>query len=1356
MASLASAADVAPFTFKGVASASQQEYWDLLMKYKVFGTNGIYITGQNVSLNDTLGWFGTATGQLNMESGNCGHSIGGPVLIGGHLILSDSRDTLTGPVRVMGNIEYPFGLNWNPSSYNIAGIHCVKGTVHEGYAQLIKSDMAFLGEDYDNCPESVPQVNTSLKIPVGPTEASDVHGLLVIDNETKYIDVPAGEGVFDYYIEGIHFENIATLNIRMPAGGRLTRIFVGNEGLVFGSAHPTIRVVYMGDEALWNASYQAWVSGTSTPVASKDYAGNLLFYSAEDIMWPALEMTDTIQGTYVSAKNIVTGEHMTLAGQLLADTVFIRAFFDSFLFVPFDPPVISPTLMLSPGITFPENEKDVPVPVVLDHAASTDVTFKYCYDVVGEMNTAAGYAAIKDFIGTKKSYFPVCGNSEDLTAVIEAGTTEPTDETKIYINVAKDDEIEGNELLKLKIFDLSGAVLADGSHEGVISLTIADVTPKPSFVQDTGRYYYVAENSPTGKIINIFPVKNATLVDDLYLAVKYQVFGGSATVSSSSVFDEQLVIDGSESYASLFVDEGELLDYEMAPDSFRVTITLKDLDENEYDSVVAVIQITDVNEAPVITGLEDMNKDYAGSPTPFTLYPKENLAAGSIIGAVHASDPDIYNRMRFGALEYSIVDPYGSIPFEMDSNMIVVKDASKLDYEMARNFTFDVEVTNCERSVSTGKPLNGETCLITTQRVTVKIQNVNEAPVIDADKKVETIEIPENSISGSAVFVYDVFDEDTGDASKLTAMYRVLESSIKNGTKFDSLFNIVYNASLQKIIMTVKNGNLLDYEALRQTTSRNDPDPQIKVSIVVQDPYGLADTVVRIIDITDVNEPPLVLDDVFDVSEDAEPGTIVGTIKAIDVDSLSKYVYGSLYYSLLGGDTAMFKISSTGVLTLKEELDYETKNEYKVIVRVDDGVFFVDSEITINVEDVIEWSEVLITEFSDEEFEWFYPDTVYTAYKKGTITWIQDGKIISKDTTLEKGENVIEISYFGLSKNYPGRDTIVIYYEDTSVIDTSEVDTSVVDTAKVDSSKVDTSVVDTIKTEPSKADSLEIVEPEPVEKDTVKPAGPKIETTPVMQDVYVVIASVAEERITLDESPEDGVMLNTVKDKGIQVSYVDNSTDVPVTVSYMINDNGDLKKKTVIDDSGKKNSVEVITVSYETVVDGRNVTVSYQAEAKTGEILVEDASGNLMTLGAAESKPNMGYYTVSYEEVDEDGNVSEISYKMDEHGNVIKNSVRNGNNSSEQDADEYDDENEEVFAEPSFRVVMTGPFQFTIVMEESIALLNAVNSKFAVMDLQGRVIRKGHISAAETVVSMPRTGSYIVRVGLRTRRVNLY
>jgi hypothetical protein len=257
-----------------------------------------------------------------------------------------------------------------------------------------------------------------------------------------------------------------------------------------------------------------------------------------------------------------------------------------------------------------------------------------------------------------------------------------------------------------------------------------------------------------------------------------------------------------------------------------------------------------------------------------------------------------------------------------------------------------------------------------------------------------------------------------------------------------------------------------------------------------------------------------------------------------------------------------------------------------------------------------------------------------------------------------------------------------------------------------------------------------------------------------MQDVYVTIAAVAGEKVVLDENPENGVKLNSIKGKGVEVSYEDNKAGVDVTVSYMIDGNGDIKTKTVVDDRGNKVPTEVITVSYETTVDGKDVTISYKADAKTGEILAEDASGNLMTMRASRTKSNMGYYIVSYEETDEDGDVTKVSYKVDERGNVVKNSLKNDDGKSDDEDEENDDE--EIFAEPSFRVVMTGPFQFTIVMEESLALLNAANSKFAVMDLQGRVIRKGNISAAETVVPRLRAGSYIVRVGLQTRRVNLY
>jgi hypothetical protein len=41
------------------------------------------------------------------------------------------------------------------------------------------------------------------------------------------------------------------------------------------------------------------------------------------------------------------------------------------------------------------------------------------------------------------------------------------------------------------------------------------------------------------------------------------------------------------------------------------------------------------------------------------------------------------------------------------------------------------------------------------------------------------------------------------------------------------------------------------------------------------------------------------------------------------------------------------------------------------------------------------------------------------------------------------------------------------------------------------------------------------------------------------------------------------------------------------------------------------------------------------------------------------------------------------------------------------------------------------------------------------MDLQGRVVRQGNLSGAETVVPDLMNGSYIVKVGRETRRVNI-
>ena len=77
----------------------------------------------------------------------------------------------------------------------------------------------------------------------------------------------------------------------------------------------------------------------------------------------------------------------------------------------------------------------------------------------------------------------------------------------------------------------------------------------------------------------------------------------------------------------------------------------------------------------------------------------------------------------------------------------------------------------------------------------------------------------------------------------------------------------------------------------------------------------------------------------------------------------------------------------------------------------------------------------------------------------------------------------------------------------------------------------------------------------------------------------------------------------------------------------------------------------------------------------------------------------------------------------------------------------------EEFAEPSFRVRMVGPFQFAIVIEEP---AKALKKDYMVMDLQGRVVAQGNIASVETVVPVLSKGSYVVKVGLGMRRVNLH
>lgn len=100
--------------------------------------------------------------------------------------------------------------------------------------------------------------------------------------------------------------------------------------------------------------------------------------------------------------------------------------------------------------------------------------------------------------------------------------------------------------------------------------------------------------------------------------------------------------------------------------------------------------------------------------------------------------------------------------------------------------------------------------------------------------------------------------------------------------------------------------------------------------------------------VLDKNDSPPTFRDVplvFSVSEDLAVGQTVAQIAATDPDTL-----GTLEYSLVKGDTGKFLLEkSTGLLKLRDTLDRETEDTYRLVVSVTDGVQSTETTVTVQV-----------------------------------------------------------------------------------------------------------------------------------------------------------------------------------------------------------------------------------------------------------------------------------------------------------------------------------------------------------------------------------------------------------------------
>ena len=1005
-------------------SAFQKQRWDELMKYKLWGTHGINVLHGTIIIADNVGYNGTADGDFEMADNN--HHFGGPTIVGGSMrFINSANDKITvGPVRVAQDLQVSgeagnvmegnwcvggtISSQWNDGSlayWNslVGGVYndsLVGGVYNNSYTLSAKKG------DYADCDTSIaPAVEVSMTVPNWPDPDTwdDKESFAMNSNyanEVAFIHVPPDSvetneyGTFDKYYQSFTIGERPSLGkklyILMPPGGKLTRIYSKAGFAFYGGANDLqIVVAYVKDSLHFDRTTMTWdiampASNPNYPdqpldntagweftdgdkldiVSNKDYSGNLLFYTKEDISWEYWADAN-FQGSWISKGTIRVGGHFKLAGQIIADNIiFTNNVTGDFRYVPFDPPILDFNPEVLKGGKFIENDSNYIVPISLDTAASTRVTFNYCFDVKDSSVTDSAVASRQDFHRSSddpnnadsaltKNWpaFPICDIDTGFM-VINKGDSTPAPGYEIIINVAKDRDLEGDESLALKVFGLEGAVMTGNKREGTFYLPIIDDYTRPWFTEVV--LNGVVENSPVGTVIDTLKSQHNTDPCDSCTYSIVDANGNPAENAYVMVSEDGIVT----------VKDSALLDYEsINVISIRVRVT----DVVGLDSIgVITIPVIDVNESPVLTEQ--------------TFSTQEQTPVDATIGTLVWDDLDTAAAFRQDVFK-AVGGDTGYFTVTADGKIQVVK---AVDYETEKH-TYMLDVKLADKDSAD---------LYVVKTITINVTDKNELPVL-ADQHFSIDELlPPHSVvdtvkwddlDTAAGFRLDVFKAVGGD----TDVFAIDEKG-----EITSLKTFNFEDSVKTFTLEVK---LYD---------KNDTT--------------LAVTKTMTITIGDKNEPPH-FDDKYPnltIRENAPADTTVGVVAAIDEDDGEILVYTII------DPTGTFKIDSlTGTVKVIADstLDYETKATYEVKVVVTDKEGDTDTAfVTIKVKDINEAPSIEEAVFAIDENSAngdsvgavvaADPDTA-AAFRKLDYKIIETGVPFSLDSNIIRVEDKDRLNY---------------------------------------------------------------------------------------------------------------------------------------------------------------------------------------------------------------------------------------------------------------------------------------------------------------------------------------------------------
>ncbi len=447
-------ANISPLTFGN--DATDDAKWQRLVKYKLWATGSV---GQdaisfetNAKIEDSKGYTGSAKGNFRLY--NDQHRIGGPILFNGGFQNQTGNDHfLTGPTHFKGY----FNVASNGAGNNeFNGNNCLEGG----------RSASFRG--YESC-VGVPDIDADLDVPkvLSNVSYSHVMGGFSQNGGYRIIDVPKGTGPYNIHITGsVDLPNNGSLYIRMPYGGRSTRIIIDGDLILKNNSN--IQVIYLHETD--NDNNRA--RGVSDTASVTEYAGDLLFYIGGNFIIDSGKKI--VHGTYIF-KSVNIWQDMSFAGQLLASKkIQIQHNFSSeFIYVPFEGGKVDTKALAQGELTEGLGQQEIQFR--LDKDAAVNVSFSYCYIFSGDQNTLKadrdGVVSDAHRDDVLEKNIPICGISSK-EAVFKEGTKVPV--TKEYLTAYDDELTENRERFKIRVFDLKGATLDNGQKSGEFYIYIND------------------------------------------------------------------------------------------------------------------------------------------------------------------------------------------------------------------------------------------------------------------------------------------------------------------------------------------------------------------------------------------------------------------------------------------------------------------------------------------------------------------------------------------------------------------------------------------------------------------------------------------------------------------------------------------------------------------------------------------------------------------------------------------------------------------------------------------------------------------------------------------------------------------